>query len=308
MGDGAMGSGKLVVIAGPTGSGKKDVALRIGLDLGGEVISADSRKVYKFMDIGTSKPTGETLRKIPWHLIDVVPPDKIFTAADFKSMAEKIIEEIHKRGRIPFVVGGTGLYIRALIDGLFPSPGPSQGIRATLLQKMEEFGLPYLYEELRKVDPEEALRIDPHNPRRIIRALEVYYQTGRPISYLKKFHTNSKGYRVAMVGITMERRRLYDRIDQRVDRMIDMGLVDEVKEIVHRYGERVPSMDGVGYRQVIRYLKGEYGLDEAIRLIKRDTRRLAKRQLTWFRKDSRLRWFLPEETDKIRDYIMEALG
>jgi tRNA dimethylallyltransferase len=297
----------IVVIAGPTGVGKKELVLKIVGELFGEVISADSRKVYKFMDIGTSKPKGELVDKISWHLIDVVPPDRIFTAADFKSMAERAVDEIHKRGRVPFVVGGTGLYIRVLIDGLFPSPGPSWRLREALTQKMEEFGIHYLYEELKKVDPEEALRIDPHNPRRLIRALEVYYETGRPISYFKRFHTHSRNYNAVMIALKVERNRLYEKIDQRVDKMIDMGLVEEVKWLIERYGDGCASMDAIGYREIIRYLKGEYGLDEAIRLIKRNTRHLAKRQLTWFRKDPRFVWFSPEEVSKIKDYILEAL-
>lgn len=296
----------LVVIAGPTACGKTELVSKVAPLFRGEVISADSRKIYRFMEIGTAKPQGQDLKI---HLIDIVKPDISFSAADFKAMAEEVIQNIHKGGGLPFLVGGSGLYIGAVVDGLFPGPPPSMKIREKLAGQADVFGTDYLYQRLLKVDPAAASRIQPNNLRRIIRALEVYYQTGRPISLLQRLHTIHEDYHLVMIALKRDRQELYERINLRVDRMIREGLVEEVKGLLDRgYREDLPSMEGLGYRQIIRYLAGEYDLDEAIRLIKRDTRRYAKRQFTWFKRDGRYRWFHPEESDEILAYIQSSLN
>lgn len=299
----------LVVIVGPTACGKTELVSEIVPFFGGEVVSADSRKVYRFMEIGTARPAKEVFQKVRFHLIDIVDPDASFTAFDFKTKAEEAILEIHRRGGLPFLVGGSGLYVRAVIDGLFPGPSPSRKIREELSVQAAEFGNEYLYQRLLKVDHAAASKIEPNNLRRIIRALEVYYQTGRPISELQRFHTTHQGYRLIMIALMRDREELYQRINLRVERMLEKGFVEEVRGLLERgYSKDLRSMEGLGYRQMIGYLRGEYDLDEAERVIKRDTRRFAKRQLTWFRRDARYKWFHPEESDKIVDYIRTSLN
>jgi len=298
----------LVVIGGPTACGKTELVLKIAPLFRGEIVSADSRKVYRSMKIGTAKPTKEVCKRVKFHLVDIVELDTIFTAADFKLRADEVISQIHKDGGLPFLVGGSGLYIRAVVDGLFPGPPPSERIREELSLAAAEFGGEYLYQRLLEVDPLSASRIERYNIRRLIRALEVYYQTGRPISDLQRFETTHQDYDLIMVAVMRDRMDLYQRIDLRVEKMIECGLVEEVKGLLERgYSQKLPSMEAIGYRQLIGYLKGEYDLEEAIRLIKRDSRRFAKRQLTWFRKDSRYKWFHPEEEDEIVEYIRSQL-
>lgn len=300
---------KLVVIAGPTACGKTELVSRIAPLFRGEVVSADSRKLYRFMEIGTARPPKQIQKNLKFHLVDTADPDTPFTAADFKVMAEEAIHSIQERGNLPFLMGGSGLYIRAVIDGLFPSPPPSIKIRQNLSREALEFGNDYLYQKLLEVDPQAASRIEPNNTRRLIRALEVYYQTGSPISQLQRLHATHQNYHPVMIALERDRAQLYERINLRVERMVEQGLIEEVRSLLERgYSPDLPSMEGLGYRQIIKYLAGEYDLDEAIRITKRDTRRFAKRQFTWFKKDARYKWFHPEQSDKIIDYIQTSLN
>lgn len=295
----------LIVIAGPTGVGKTALAHELALKLDGEIISADSRQVYRYMDIGTAKPDKSLRDELPYHLLDVVNPDEGFTVADFKEEAEKVIAQIHNRGKIPFLVGGTGLYIKALTTGLFPSPSPSPVLRQELLQQATQFGTIYLYDKLLAVDKEKANQLNPNDTRRIIRALEVFEQTGIPISQLQKEETQKPDYDLLMLCLNKDRDQLYRQINERVDRMIKQGLVDEVKNLLEMgYNENLISMEAVGYKQIIGYLKeaclvGDYCLDDAVEMIKKQTRNFAKRQLTWFKAEKRFIWLSPESYVKV---------
>ena len=282
----------LMVICGPTAVGKSQVALALAEDIGAEIISVDSRKLYKYMDIATAKPSREVRSKIPHHLIDLIEPDAQFSAGQFEEEARKVIAQVHRKGKIPLLVGGSGLYLRAVVDGLFRGPGASAGRRERLKKEAEEFGTASLHQRLKKVDSLAASKIHPHDLVRIIRALEVYEETGECISSLQsREKENGEIYFLVMIGLVRSRQDLYRRIDQRVERMFSQGLVEEVKKLRKRgYHENLVSMQGLGYKEVCGYLKGSYGLEETKSLLKRNTRRYAKRQLTWFRKDRRIHW------------------
>ncbi|MDI6736004.1 MAG: tRNA (adenosine(37)-N6)-dimethylallyltransferase MiaA [bacterium] len=294
----------LIVIAGPTGVGKTELAHQIALKLNGEIISADSRQVYRYMDIGTAKPARFLCRELPYHLLDVVNPDESFTVADFKEKAEEVIAQIHARGKIPFLVGGTGLYVKVLTTGLFPSPSPSLTLRQELFQQATQFGSIYLYDKLIQIDKEKASQLNPNDTRRIIRALEVFEQTGIPISQLQKEKTKKVDYDLLMFCLNKDRPQLYHQINERVDKMIKQGLVDEVSNLLKMgYNENLISMEAVGYKQIIGYLKGKVNLNDAIETIKQQTRNFARRQLTWFKAEKRFIWLSPEDKDRIFEFI-----
>ena len=285
----------LLVIVGPTGVGKTEIAAYLVQKIKGEIISADSRQVYKHMDIGTAKPSADLLMAAPHHLIDIVFPDEIFNVAEFKSRAEAIIERLQAQNKLPILVGGSGLYIRAVIDGLFVGPGTDWTLRRRLKERERSQGGGTLYRELEKIDQATASRLHPHDQRRIIRALEVYYLSGRTISSYQRQSPGSLA-KTVIIGLKKERERLYRSIELRVDEMIKKGLIEEVKSLLAKgYREDLPSMQGLGYRQIVEYLKGRCSKEEAVRLIKRDTRRFAKRQFNWFRRDNRVIWL---DTDK----------
>ncbi len=291
----------LIVITGPTGVGKTKLAHWLAQKLNGEIISADSRQVYRYMDIGTAKPNKSLQNELPYHLIDVVDPDEDFTVADFKEKTEEVIEQVHHREKLPFLVGGTGLYIKAITRGLFPSPPPSPAIRQNLQLQAIEFGSKYLYDKLPYVDKE---KLNSNDTRRIIRALEVFYQTGTPISQLQKYKTQKKDYNLIMICLNNDRDKLYHQINERVDKMVKEGLIDEVTSLLKMgYNENLISMEAVGYKQIIGYLRGNYALDEAIEIIKKETRNFAKRQLTWFRAEKRFKWFSTAEKTEIYEFI-----
>ncbi len=282
----------LIAIVGPTAVGKTRLAVRLGEGLGAEIISADSRQIYRGLDIGTAKASAEERRRVPHHLIDVVDPDDKFTLALYQEMAYAAIDDVHARGLVPLLVGGTGLYVQAVIEGWgIPHVEPNEGLRAELYRQAEEEGMEALHARLQKVDPVAAKRIDIRNVRRVVRALEVYLETGTPISELQC--KKPPPYRILQMGLTMEREELYRCIDRRVDRMIEAGLVEEVRGLVARgYDYDLPAMSGLGYRQIGRYLRGEVGLEEAVRLIKHDTRRFVRQQYNWFRlDDEQIHWF-----------------
>lgn len=283
---------RLVTIIGPTAVGKTAVAVRLAEDFDGEIVSADSRQIYRGMDIGTAKPTPEEQRRVPHHLINIVDPDGEFTLAQYQELAYAAIDDIQARGKLPFLVGGTGLYVRAVIEGwTIPRVAPNPALRERLYHEAEERGHEHLYARLREIDPQAAARIDPRNVRRVIRALEVYEATGAPISYWQR--KEPPPYRVLQIGLTMPRAELYRRIDQRVERMMAQGLLEEVRGLIAQgYGWDLPAMSGLGYGQFEGYFRGEIDLDEVVRLIKRDTRRFVRHQYGWFRlDDEKIRWF-----------------
>jgi tRNA dimethylallyltransferase len=299
---------RVLVICGPTASGKSDLALRLAHTLDGEIINADSMQVYRGMDIGTAKPSAEQRAEIPHHLIDVADPDQSFSAADFAEAAEAAIRDIGSRGKRAIVVGGTGLYIRALLKGLVDSPAGTEETRQELQTEARQRGNPAMLDELRQVDPELAECIHPNNMVRIIRALEVFRTTGIPLSRYQQEHGFSgQRYHSLQIGIRVERQLLYDRIDGRVNQMLEQGLLQEVQRLLNAgYGTESKAMRAIGYKELIAHLDGEYGLDEAIRLIKRDTRHYAKRQLTWFNADKDILWLeYPAEFDTILNNAIE---
>jgi tRNA dimethylallyltransferase len=296
----------LIAILGPTAVGKSALALQLAEEFRGEIVSADSRLVYRGMNIGTAKPTIEEQRMVPHHLIDLVNPDESFTLAEYQRLAYTTIAEIHARGNVPMLVGGTGLYVRAVLEGLsIPRVTPNAERRAEL----EDIDAALLYTRLQGLDPVAASRIDPKNKRRVIRAIEVTETAGTPISELQKHHVPN--YRVVRIGLTMPREQLYERINARVDQMIVNGLIAEVQSLLDRgYSADLPALSGLGYRQIAAYLAGKTSREEAIRVLKRDTRRFVHHQYSWFRlNDERIQWFdvasIPIE--KIRDVIARFL-
>jgi tRNA dimethylallyltransferase len=298
----------VLVIVGPTASGKTPVSLLIANHLNAEIISADSRQIYKFMDIGTAKPSQAELEKVHHHFIDGLNPDKDFNSGDFGSKGRVIIEEIFRKGKTPIVVGGSGLYLRALTDGFFDGPPADPSMRQLLYRRLEEEGGEVLLKELHEVDPISASRMLPSNSRRIVRALEVYKITGVPISELQK----SKiiiNFVPVYIGIMWDRKKLYDRINRRVDIMIDKGLVEEVTRLRQMgYASSLNALQTVGYKEVFDYLESKTNYDRMVELIKQNSRRYAKRQLTWFRHDDRIKWFNIDDDKKFTEIADEIIN
>lgn len=279
----------LLVICGPTAVGKTVAAIALAQRIGAEIVAADSRTIYRYMDIGTAKPTAEQRALVPHHLIDVADPGEIFTLATYRQLALAAIEQIFSNGRIPLLVGGTGLYIRAVADGLVLPPVPPDWALRNRLEGDERRTPGVLYHRLAVVDPIAATRIHPRNVRRLIRALEVYERMGHPITEMQR--QAPPPFVTKRFGLRMERVALYRRIERRVDEQLAGGLVDEVGGLLRRgYARPLPAMHGLGYKELIEYLDGAVTLEEAVRRLKRDTRQLAKRQWTWFRQDPRIRW------------------
>lgn len=287
----------LLVVVGPTATGKSAVAIELAKILDGEVISADSMLVYRGMDIGTAKPKFVECTCIPHHMIDIVEPDEEFNVAIFQERVHTLIPEICQRNHMPILAGGTGLYIKSITDHYnFPGSCINQGFRQQLQKEAEVFGPALLHKRLQLIDPASATRIYPNNLRRVIRALEVFHLTGVPISsFQDKDKYLKPKYNLAMFGLMLERQELYRHIDERVDLMIKNGLAEEVNSLLKKgYSTNHTAMQGLGYKEIVLYLKGEISLADAIALIKRNTRRFAKRQLTWFRKDPRIKWLKVE--------------
>ncbi len=299
---------KLLVIVGPTASGKSALALRLAEQLDAEIVNADSMQVYRGMDIGTAKPSAEERARVPHHLLDVADPDRLFSAADFANAADAVIADITARGKRAIVVGGTGLYIRALLKGLVDSPSGAGEIRAALQEEAGRLGNEAMLELLRQVDPEAAARMHPNNLVRIIRALEVYRMTGVPLSRYQQEHDfGRERYRALQIGIRVERAELYRRIERRVDAMVASGLEREVRRLLNAGWNRdLKAMRSIGYKEMTAWLTGECTQDEAVALIKRDTRRYAKRQLTWFNAERDILWLeYPEKFDTISQLAHE---
>jgi tRNA dimethylallyltransferase len=301
---------KLVVIVGPTAVGKTALSIDLAKRFDGEVVSADSRQIYRHMDIGTAKATPQQRAAVPHHLLDVVEPDQKLTLAHYKRLASEAIRDIWERGRLPMLVGGTGLYVRALLEGwTIPEVPPNRELRRRLRERAERLGPEALHQRLQEVDPESAESIHPNNVRRVIRALEVYEETGTPISKLQE--KEPPDYDLFKIGLTMPRPALYERIDARVDRMIEEGLVQEVEDLLERgYDFELPSMSAVGYPEIGRYLRDEVTLDEAVESIKTRTHRIVRQQYNWFKlSDPTIHWFdaqdVPIETiaEKVREWL-----
>jgi len=291
----------LVIIAGPTAVGKTDISIEIAKRLNGEIVSADSMQIYKFLDIGSAKPTKEEMQNITHYLIDEIDPRTKFSVSEYRDLAKKYIEKIIAKDKLPIVTGGTGLYINSLIYEMdFSNTSSDKAIREKLTKEYEKYGSEYLHDKLKEVDSESAERIHPNNTQRVIRALEIYYSTGEGIKDFSKDLIESKDYDSILIGLGRDRQELYERINKRVDIMFNEGLLEEVKRLVNM-GMKVEdiSMKGIGYKEVIGYLDGEYDLNRAIELIKRNTRRYAKRQITWLKRYKKMKWFnLDENTNK----------
>lgn len=288
----------LVAIVGPTAVGKTAISLQLAQDFNGEIVSADSRQIYRGLDIGTDKAPPAARHAVPHHLLDIVAPDEVFSLAQYQRAAYAAIDDIHRRSRLPLLVGGTGLYVRAVLDGLgIPEAPPDEALRAELEQAARSEGPLALHARLTALDPVAAGRIDPRNVRRVVRALEVCLVTGVPISQLQT--ASPPPYRTLRLGLTRPRAALYERIDRRVDEMMAHGLVEEVERLLAAgFAPPLPAMTGLGYGQIAQYLRGELTLEEAVSAIKRQTRRLVHQQSTWFRADDpRIRWFDLEAVD-----------
>ena len=279
-------------IVGPTGVGKTATAIALAKRLGAEIVNADSRQIFRGLDIGTAKPSWADRARVAHHLIDVREPDQPLDVARFGMMAEAAIADITSRGKRPIVAGGSGLYLKVLRHGIFNGPGASSKLRAELADIADRLGVDHLYQELRKVDPAAAARIEPRDTYRIMRAIEVFRLTGIPISQHQEAHRRTARTRASLtIGLELPRARLYESIDRRFDEMIANGLIDEVRGLIAAgFHPEMPPLSTIGYKHTAAYLRGELNLQDAIALAKRETRRLAKRQLTWFRRDREIVW------------------
>ncbi|PIR17450.1 MAG: tRNA (adenosine(37)-N6)-dimethylallyltransferase MiaA [Deltaproteobacteria bacterium CG11_big_fil_rev_8_21_14_0_20_49_13] len=309
----------MVVICGPTGTGKTSIGIELAKEFGGEIISADSGAVYKDLDIGTAKPSKEERAHVPHHLIDIIEPNESFDAARFVALADNAISDIVARGKLPIVVGGTGLYIKALIQGLADAPPRDDEYRKELEAIRREKGTPYLYKLLTEKDPKTALKLKANDSTRVIRALEVFHSTGRSISEIHKEHKfKERRHDALKIGITLPREELYKKVEERVDGMIKAGLEDEVRGLVERFGSDAQALKAVGYKEMVRKLapsevEGCVSVEvrkeeDVAELIKRNTRHYAKRQLTWFRADKEIKWFEYSRLKEIKKVLADFLG
>ncbi len=274
---------QVIVIMGPTCSGKTAIGIKLAKKLNGEIISADSRQIYKYLDIGTAKPTEEERAIVKHHLIDFLEPNKDYNVSLFEQDSLKIIDELFRLNKIPIIVGGSGLYIKAVTEGIFEGAETDEKLRELLKKRMNELGADALLNELKIIDPESALKMLPSNHKRIIRALEVFYLTGNTISNLQKEYKRNDEIKFIQFMLNYKRDMLYNRIEKRVDKMIESGLVDEVKKVLSLGFDRsLNALNTVGYKEIFDYLDGNINIEKAIELIKRNTRRYAKRQFTWF--------------------------
>ena len=305
----------LIILTGPTAVGKTDLSIQLAKAVDAEIVSADSMQIYKYMDIGSAKVTEEEMQGVKHYLVDEIEPDMPFSVSEYKRMAEEYIDEISSRGKNVIVTGGTGLYLNSLIyDMDFGKSDANQELREELNKELEENGPAYMYEKLVSLDKEAAERIHPNNTKRVIRAIEVAMSGEKMNDFSKDLRYNKK-YRPIIIVLNRDRQALYDRINLRVDIMLKNGLIEEVKGLLDRgYTKDMISMQGIGYKEIIKYFDGEYTLEEAIEIIKRDSRRYAKRQLTWFRRYEDAKWFeidkfdsAEELKDAVVSYVKEML-
>lgn len=328
----------MIIICGPTATGKTNLGLKIASVFNTEIISADSRQIYKYLNIGTSKPSGiwqqknsvYSVKSIPYHLVDFLQPDKIFSAGDFVKISKTIIKELKKKNKIPVIAGGTGFYIKSLVDGIDKLPTRNQKIRENLEELQKKFGGEYLYQQLKIVDPVSAQKIHPNNIQRIIRALEVYQITGKPISYFHRITSplplspplplsilwrGIKGEvneNIIMIGLLPQRVILYKKIEERVRTILETGMIEETKKLLEKkFSQDYPALKSLGYKHILKYLKNQLSYDKMKELITVDTKHYAKRQITWFKKDNRIKWFEDgESTDswsEIFQYIKSRI-
>lgn len=303
---------KIITICGPTGIGKTGFAIFLARSFNGEIIGADAMQIYKHMDIGTAKPDASERAQVPHHLVDFLDPTQDFDAGQYVKMADQVVDALGQKNRIPIVAGGTGLYIRALLYGLFRSQPVCQATLAELTKTLENKGSPYLHQQLASCDPAAAQRIHPNDGFRITRALEVFLTTGIPISRRQTQHSfTHPRYLSLTLGLYMDRHDLYERINQRVDMMMAQGLFSEVQNLVKKgYDLNLKSMQSIGYRHMGWVINRDLDLDTAVSLLKRDTRRYAKRQFTWFRKEPGIVWINPSQTDRavtlVKDFLTSA--
>ncbi|WP_026477849.1 tRNA (adenosine(37)-N6)-dimethylallyltransferase MiaA [Alkaliphilus transvaalensis] len=284
---------RLLFIVGPTAVGKTDTAIHLAKKLEGEIISADSMQIYRYMDIGTAKPTVEEREGIPHHLMDCVDPDETFSVAEFQAQANAAIEDITSRGKLPIIAGGTGLYVNSLLYEMdFTTTISNWQLRQELEELAKTQGNEYLHNKLKEMDPKAAERIHPNNVKRVIRAIEVNSEGGEQMGDFSTDIRMNEAYNPYMIGLTRDRQELYERVNLRVDIMVEQGLLEEVKKLLDMgYPEDLVAFKGLGYKEIIGYLKGQYSLEEAKEILKRDTRRYAKRQLTWFKRYDMVKWF-----------------
>jgi len=287
-------------MVGPTAVGKTSVALQLAAGLGAEIVNADSLQVYRELNIGTAKPTLAEQALVPHHLVDVAEPPEPYDAARYCREGRAVLARLHARGLPPLVVGGTGLYIKGLLHGLFAEGSARPDLRERLRRDLGDRGLPYLYQRLARLDPASAARLHPHDTYRILRALEVMATTGRPVSALFAAHAfGDCPYRVLKLGLILPREELYRRIELRIEAMLAAGWLKEVEGLLSRYPPDLKPFKALGYRHLSNFLQGRWRWEEALELLARDTRRYAKRQLTWFKADPEVQWFSPDQTTEM---------
>lgn len=296
---------KVIVICGPTASGKTALSIELAKKINGEIVSSDSMQIYKYMDIGTAKPSKEEMQGVKHYLLDFVEPNKRYSVAEYKKDAEKAIEEIISKGKTPIVVGGTGLYVDSLIYGIeYQDIELDEKYRKELEEKAQKEGLEKLYEEAKKIDPQAMEKISSNDKKRIIRVLEIYKATGKTKTEQEiQSRKNGVKYDYKVFAINMDREKLYERINKRVDIMIEQGLIQEVENLLKKYDEFPTAMQGLGYKEVVEYLQGKTTKEEMVEKIKMETRRYAKRQITWFKKNKQTIWIEPQDLQKILNEI-----
>lgn len=300
----------MIILTGPTAVGKTKLSIQLAKAVHGEIISADSMQVYRHMDIGSAKIMPEEMEGVPHYLIDCLEPEEEFNVVRFQEMAKEAMKKIYEKGHIPILVGGTGFYIQAVIGDIdFTPHGEEDSYRKELEQLAQKRGNLFLHEMLKERDEASAEAIHPNNVKRVIRALEYYHQTGRPISqHNEEQRKKETPYCLAYFVLNDERERLYERINQRIDKMLEQGLLDEVKKLKDRgCHEKMVSMQGLGYKEILEYLNGNCSLEEAIYILKRDTRHFAKRQITWFKREKQVEWFQKQDYGYQEDKILEAM-
>jgi tRNA dimethylallyltransferase len=301
---------KIIVICGPTGVGKTGFAIDLAQRYGGQIVGADSMQIYRFMDVGTAKPTTAEQAAVKHHLVDIADPRHNFDAAEFASQAHGCIAGLLRDNILPFVTGGTGLYIKALLHGLSQAAPSDPAVRNTLRRDLRETGTAALHRRLAKVDAPAARRIHPNDSYRVIRALEVHAIAGRPLSHYQEAHGfSTRRYDALQIGLSLPREELYERIDRRVEMMLAQGLVEEVRGLLAKgYPPSLKAMQSLGYRHMVDLIQGRMDREAAVRLMKRDHRRYAKRQMTWFRADARVRWLSPDQIDAAARMISTFLN